>query len=269
MIAKRQSRSKGIVYTKSGKNQGRKTRVPSEISNIKDVRFFSDGFELKGYLHLPSSHRPPVVIGSHGLYSSSSSPKQIALADQCNRLGIAYFRFDHRGCGRSAGKFEQVTSLEARCRDLIDAVGVISCRTDIANRFGLFGSSMGGSVCLSVANELGANTLVTFAAPIRSRTLEKGLTISKTSDSLTNFLDIRKRRFDITNRLPEISNILIIHGEADEVVPVSHAEEIHNLVKPPKKLIKQKQGDHPMSNKAHQKVFIREASLWIKQTLKA
>ena len=242
--------------------------MPSEISNIKDVRFFSDGFELKGSLHLPSTRRPPVVIGSHGLYSSSSSPKQIALADQCNRFGIAYFRFDHRGCGRSAGKFDEVTSLEARCRDLIDAVSVISGRTDLGDRFGLFGSSMGGSVCLSVANELGASTLVTFAAPIRSRIPEKGLPVSENSDSPEIFLDSRKRRFDISDRLPQISSILIFHGEADEVVPVSHAEEIYNIVKPPKKLIKQKQGDHPMSNKVHQKVFIREASLWLRQGLK-
>jgi esterase/lipase len=269
MIAKRQRRSMSSVYTKSGKNQARKTRMLSEMSNIKDVMFFSDGFELKGSLHLPSTHRPPFVIGSHGLCSSSSSPKQIALADQCNRLGIAYFRFDHRGCGRSAGEFEEVTSLEARCRDLTDAVSVISGRTDIGDRFGLFGSSMGGSVCLSVATDLGAKTLVTFAAPIRSRFLEKRLPIFKNSGNPPNFLDTPKRRFDITRRLPEISSILIFHGEADEVVPVSHAEEIHNLVKPPKKLIKQKQGDHPMSDKAHQKVFIREASLWFRQRLNA
>ena len=242
--------------------------MPSEISNIKDIRFFSDGFELKGSLHLPWTRRPPVVIGSHGLYSSSSSPKQIALADQCNRLGIAYFRFDHRGCGRSAGKFEEVTSLEARCRDLVDAVSVISDRADIGDRFGLFGSSMGGTVCLSVVSELGANTLVTFAAPIRSRILGKGQPISENSNIPEIFLDPRKRRFDISERLPEISNILIFHGEADDVVPVSQAEEIHKLVKQPKKLIKQKQGDHPMSNKTHQKVFIRKASLWFRQGLK-
>jgi alpha-beta hydrolase superfamily lysophospholipase len=256
------------VYTKSGKNQGRKTRMPSKISSIKNISFFSDGFKLKGSLHLPSTHRPPVVIGSHGLFSSSSSPKQIALAHRCNRLGIAYFRFDHRGCGRSAGKFEEVTSLEARCRDLIDAVSVISGITEIGDRFGLFGSSMGGTVCLSVASELGANTLVTFATPIRSQILEKGLPISENSDSQKIFIDTRRRRFDISDRLPEISNILIFHGEADDVVPISQAEEIHKLVKQPKQLIKQKQGDHPMSNEAHQKVFIKKASLWFKQGLK-
>ena len=242
--------------------------MPAEVSTIKDICFFSDGFKLKGSLHLPATHRPPVVIGSHGLYSSSNSPKQIALADQCNQLGIAYLRFDHRGCGGSAGNFEEVTSLEARCRDLTDAVAAISGTTDTGDGLGLFGSSMGGTVCLSVASELGANTLVTFAAPIRSRILKKGLPTSENSKKAEIFLDARKRRFDISDRLPEISNILIFHGEADDVVPVAHAEEIYKLVNQPKQLIKQKQGDHPMSNPAHQKAFIREASLWFRQELK-
>ena len=258
----------GCVYTKSGKNQAWKTRMPTEKSIIKDISFFSDSFKLKGYLHLPSANRPSVVIGSHGLFSSSSSPKQIALADQCNRFGIAYFRFDHRGCGRSEGKFEGVTSLEARCRDLADAVAVITGRSDTGDRFGLFGSSMGGTVCLSVAGELGADTLVIFAAPVRSRILDNGLPMSENSDTPGFFLDTRKRRFDITDRLSLIGNILIFHGEADDIVPVSQADEIYSLVKQPKKLIKQKQGDHPMSNEAHQKTFVKESVLWFQSGLK-
>jgi hypothetical protein len=241
--------------------------MPVKQSIVKTISFISDGFHLNGFLHLPSSRRPPVVIGSHGLYSSSSSPKQIELANQCNRLGIAYFRFDHRGCGGSEGTFEEVTSLEARCRDLADAVAVILRSNDTDHRFGLFGSSMGGTVCLNVAGELDADVLVTFAAPVRSRIQQNGSPKSGVSDISEIFLDARKRSFDITDRLPDICNILIFHGDADAVVPVSHAEEIFNLAKQPKKLIKQNQGDHPMSHQAHQKVFISEASLWFKKGL--
>ena len=61
--------------------------------------------------------------------------------------------------------------------------------------------------------------------------------------------------------------MLIIHGETDNTVPLSHAEEIHRLAGDPKKLIVQKNGDHRMSNEVHQNEFIREASLWFKSEL--
>ena len=241
--------------------------MPTEKSIIKDISFFSDGFKLKGYLHLPTTGRPPVVIGCHGLHSSSNSPKQIALADQCNRLGIAYFRFDHRGCGGSEGKFEAVTSLEARCRDLADAVAVITGTSYTGDRFGLFGSSMGGTVCLSIAAEIDAAAIVTFAAPLRSRTHEQPLKQPDNTSCGKIYLDAHKSDFDISVKIPQISNILIIHGEADETVPLSHAEEIHRLAGEPKKLVVQPCGDHRMSNAQHQHDFIREASGWFQSGL--
>ncbi len=229
-----------------------------------DISFYADGLKLQGILHLPQDSRPPVVIGCHGLYSSSNSPKQIALAEQCNRLGIAYFRFDHRGCGKSEGKFENVTSLEARCRDLIAAVETINNIIDTRGCLGLFGSSMGGTVCLSAACRLATDAVVTLAAPVRSN-----LTRNQPEFSRSEIVfDAAKRGFDITKGLSKISNILIFHGEADDVVPVSHAREIYKLARKPKKIIIQKQGDHPMSNKGHQTEFIREASQWFKQGLK-
>ena len=255
------------VDRKAGKTKPRKKIMTLAKPTTKEISFFSEGFKLKGYLHLPTARQPPVVIGCHGLYSSGSSPKQLALADQCNRYGIAYFRFDHRGCGSSEGDFEKVTSLEARCRDLTDAVAAITGASDTCGRLGFFGSSMGGTVCLSVAGALGANTLVTFAVPIRSRIQPEELPVTANSKSPEIFLDAQKRRFDITDRLSTIGNILIFHGEADDVVPIVHAEELYRLVKQPKKLIKQKLGDHPMSNKAHQKTFIEQAALWFKRGL--
>jgi alpha-beta hydrolase superfamily lysophospholipase len=238
--------------------------LTTEKLNIENISFEADGMKLKGVLHSPDDKRSPVIIGSHGLFSNSSSPKQIALAEQCNRLGMAYFRFDHRGCGSSEGEFDRVTSLEARCRDLIAAVEIINNRTDTNGSLGLFGSSMGGTVCLHTAGRVAANSLVTFAAPIRS-----DLTGSQSEMSRSEIVfDAAKRQFDITQELSDISNILIFHGDADDVVPVSHAREIYNLARQPKQMIIQKGGDHPMSNKGHQKEFVRETSLWFKQGLK-
>jgi alpha-beta hydrolase superfamily lysophospholipase len=234
-----------------------------EKFRTKDISFSADGLKLRGVLHLPAGRRPPLVVGSHGLLSSSSSPKQIALAHACNLMGIAYFRFDHRGCGPSEGEFDVVTSLEGRCKDLVAAVEAIKTNIDTVGRLGLFGSSMGGTVCLSAAGRLAAAAVVTFAAPIRSDLQGSQLEMSRTEI----VFDAARRRFDITERLSGIGNILVFHGDADEVVPVSHAREIYRLARRPKQIIIQQRGDHPMSNAVHQKEFIREASLWFKQWL--
>ena len=106
--------------------------------NQINITFESDGFFLKGMLHLPKTDLPPIVIGSHGLLSNSYSPKQIALARECNANGIAYFRFDHRGCGQSNGVFNEVTSLEGRHNDLISAIKTMQMRKDIGEKIGLF-----------------------------------------------------------------------------------------------------------------------------------
>lgn len=237
------------------------------VSPCKKISFFSDGFQLKGILHLPTNAYPPVVIGSHGLLSSSESPKQHELAKRCNEFGIAFFRFDHRGCGKSQGYFPEVTSLETRARDLICAVNMIRDRTDTGDRMGLFGSSMGGAACLSVARQIGIDAIVTFAAPIRSETINRSHTQMNDSKRKIAHSGYTAAPFDISDKLQGVENILIFHGDADDVVPYASALEIFEMAGDPKRLILQKQGDHPMSRKAHQKEFIRETVQWFKSAL--
>jgi dipeptidyl aminopeptidase/acylaminoacyl peptidase len=147
---------------------------------------------------------------------------------------------------------------------LTKAVEAIKNRSEIGHRIGLFGSSMGGTVCLSVAAELKANAIVTFAAPLRSSIGDWGLRQSNNPESPGIYLDAAKKDFDISEHLSQVRNLLIIHGETDKTVPLSHAAEIHRLAGDPKKLIVQKNGDHRMSNEIHQNEFIREASRWFK-----
>ena len=233
--------------------------------NQKNITFSSNGFTLKGTLHLPDVKQPPVVIGSHGLFSSGSSPKQIALAGQCNALGIAFFRFDHRGCGKSDGIFQDVTTLEARCNDMISAIRIIQNRSDTGNRLGLFGSSMGGAVCLSVFAASHACSIVTCAAPVRSSSIIKKLEKSNHSNTLEPPFYKRYLDSDISDKLPSIHHVLIFHGESDELVPPSNAKEIYEKAGNPKKLIIQKKGDHRMSNKTHQENFVRESAMWFRR----
>jgi len=230
---------------------------------VEEIVFSSDNYLLKGYLHRPPVDRPPLVIGSHGLFSDRNSPKQVQLAQQCNQNHIAYFRFDHRGCGQSKAPLKQVTSLEARCTDLMAAAKMLRARNDIGVQVGLFGSSFGGVVCLATARQLKADALVTWAAPIRSTDIIRNRTHSvsrkETADSRQPF---KKNPFDISNELSGIQNIVIFHGSADETVPLAHAKEIYERVGQPKKLVVFSQSDHRMRHRKHQKEFIRQATRW-------
>jgi len=229
----------------------------------KKINFLSGKFMLKGHLHLPGAKHPPVVIGSHGLLSNSSSPKQIELAEKCNARGIAFFRFDHRGCGQSEGVFHEVTTVEARCIDLLSAIKCIQSRSDIGDQLGLFGSSMGGAVCISAASLVTVDAMVTFAAPVRSSSVTEAFKKSRDSKKMYPPLDEKHFRSDLSGKLSSLHHILIFHGDADNVVPPSNAHEIYSKAKDPKKLIMQRKGDHPMSNKEHQKKFISQAVDWL------
>jgi alpha-beta hydrolase superfamily lysophospholipase len=235
--------------------------------DIQTIIFSSDGFRLKGTLHLPAAVRPPVVIGSHGLLSSGNSPKQVELARRCNENGIAFFRFDHRGIGVSEGVFENVTSLEGRCHDLISAIQTVKDRNDIGDRIGLFGSSMGGAVCLTVAGIMDIRALVTFAAPVRSSTIHDVPEGAGQPTSLGLSFRAKNLRFDISDRLSAVHHVLICHGDADTVVPPSDALEIFERAREPKKMIMQQHGDHLMSDTEHQKEFIQEACAWFRTHL--
>jgi predicted acyl esterase len=153
-----------------------------KINYMETVTFKSNGYSLTGTLHLPQATPAPMVIGCHGLMADRNSPKQVGLAQACTRRGIGYFRFDHRGCGDSQGEFDQVTSLKGRREDLFDAIRFLHA-TDLCNGdIGLFGSSMGGTVCISVADVLNIDAWVTYASPIRSSSIT---TVLKTPERTT------------------------------------------------------------------------------------
>lgn len=232
----------------------------------EEFSFMSDGLCLKGTLHLPLSDTPvPLVIGSHGLFANADSPKQMALARHCNTCGIGYLRFDHRGCGRSQGDFDTMTSLETRCRDLRSAVRAIGQRADIAPRVGFFGSSLGGAVCLSTAAAWGVDALVTFAAPVSSGVIDAALSSEeKFRQSAFYRQDFQ---FDLSNQLSNVHDCLIFHGEKDSIVPVAHAEIIYRRVRRPKQLVVQPGGDHRMSSQNLQQAFAARAVQWFAERL--
>ncbi len=219
------------------------------------LTFDSDGYTLTGTLHLPDTPDPPVIIGCHGLLADRQSLKQISLARACNAEGMAYFRFDHRGCGDSDGNFIEVTSLAARVQDLYHAVRTMQHHSGVGPLAGLFGSSFGGTVVLAYAAEYPTPVLVTYAAPIDSVNIHHDNIRDNSGQSPSSSLLTDALEFDIAPALASLRHILVAHSEGDETVPVAHAQEIYRSAGDPKDLLIFPGGDHRMSDPSHQQAF--------------
>ena len=219
------------------------------------IHFHADGFKLVGSLHLPDASVPPLIIGCHGLLANRDSVKQVSLARACNDRGLAYFRFDHRGCGESQGDFNNVTSLEARRSDLYHAIKAMERHPAVGPLTALFGSSFGGTVVLAHASRHRAPSLITYAAPLNSTAIRHANIRDNQGNrpQLAQLTDALA--FNLAPMLKTISNILVVHSSSDETVPVDHARQIHAGVAQPKKLVILEGGDHRMSDAGHQKHF--------------
>ncbi len=229
-----------------------------------------DGLILKGRLHLPQTENPPLVVGSHGLEGSLKSAKQEVLARLLPKNGMAFFRFDHRGCGESQGDFVTETSLEKRTRDLLTAVGHLLDLGLTSRQVGLFGSSMGGATCINAWAPLSGMNLnlcgaVLCAAPVISRTIENiphdandnrpALPLSFFEENLL---------FDLRDKARALHHLLIFHGDADEVVPVSNGHTLLKAAREPKAFICQEGGGHRMDLPDHQDQFEALVPDWYK-----
>jgi len=228
------------------------------------IRFKSDHLRLSGTLHLPDNYslKTPCIIGSHGLFSDSSSPKQIALAQQCNQKKLAYFRFDHRGCGKSEGNFKTETTITNRFRDFCAAIQTIKDDPDIGDRLGYFGSSLGGTVALLASLIEPPRTMVTLSAPISMSSVWDVLVKNRQHEMLSQTFYEEAIAFNIQEQLHHIHNLLIFHGSDDEVVPVANAKSLLNDVSKPSELYVFDGGCHQLANKDHQDLFIRKTLNW-------
>lgn len=228
------------------------------------IHFMADGHRLTGTLHLPDIPEPPLVIGCHGLLADRRSPKQIALAEALGaQLRLAYLRFDHRGCGDSQGALTAAGLLQARCSDLYHAMQTMQTHPAVGPLVGLFGSSFGGTVVMAVAAEHPVPCAITYAAPVTSRSIEE----AAARQMNTGLQTLEALTFDLGPMLPALRNILVVHGENDEIVPLSHARRIYEQAAEPKQLIIQPAGDHRMSAPHHQDQFLQDCIAWFKDRL--
>ena len=204
----------------------------------------SDGLRLASHFARPPGFaRVPGLVLCHGFPTGprggpSSASTYPELAERLAReTGWAVLTFNFRGTGTSEGDF----SLDGWLVDLGRAVDVLSERPDVGGVW-LAGSSTGGSLAIvRAAEDPRVRGVATFAAPasfsewaanpIRLLSDARALGIIRHPDFPPD-PDEWGRRFGEVSPMAAAAKLaprplLLIHGDQDEVVPLSDARALY------------------------------------------
>jgi uncharacterized protein len=233
---------------------------------MEKVTFLSEGKKIPGILHLPGEERPPCVIASHGLLSSKESEKYVALGERLSSEGMAMLRFDFRACGESEGD-EEDNTVSGKLADLSAAIDFMRSYPGMGRRMGLVGSSLGGYVSLLKASmDQKIRAAVVWSTPfhlegLRSNPGTEGYPLPGEAF----FNDLPKHR--LLPFLSKVSNVLVIHGEKDELVPVDQAWEVFQGLGAPKEIHLIEGADHRLTESAHRQRAMDLTVEWFKRYL--
>ena len=206
----------------------------------ENVTITDDGVRLVGILERPSAEPGPLVLVLHGFTSSKDRPHTIAACEAMREAGFATLRFDLYGHGESGGEFRKHT-LHKRISNTL-AVMDWAERQDFVTELWLSGHSQGGLTAALVAGTAPERVrglilrAPAFMIPRCAREGEmlgvrfdpsqipesfptiKGLTLE--ADYIRSAQAIRVE--EAIDAFP--GPVLLLHGEADDVVPFRDVE---------------------------------------------
>lgn len=236
----------------------------------------SKKLNLAGALHTPSKPTKTAVIIAHGFASNKDRDRHIQLAGSLAGAGMAAFRIDFGGSGESG---DREITIAAQIDDLQSAVRYL--KEQGHEHIGVLGESLGGITALQAYNK-DIDAMVLWAPVTKSKKpselkdnerekeLEQNGYIIKYKDG-TEF-KIPQQYFDERmnvdrDTLFEGINIpvLIIQGDNDEYIPVTHSEEAIEYLPEGSSLEVVEGADHKMDE--YMDVVVPKTVKWFKNNL--
>ena len=210
------------------------------------VEFESDGQTIRGMFHSPDGADRPVpgVLLCHGFTGTKCEPHWIFVktSRRLAEAGIASLRFDFRGSGESDGEFADMTVL-TEVSDAGSALSYLAARDEVNGaRLGILGLSMGGFVTASLlANDSRPSSAVLwsavcdFAGLLPAIMAQSRPTVATDAGHLDmngylinpGFMAAIAACDPVGGVKAFAGPLLIVHGDADETVPLDHARMYH------------------------------------------
>ena len=240
-----------------------------KISNSKRIRYISKIYK-----------NSDLIVFLHGFMSDLEGEKPRAFLNFAKENKISFLSLEYSGHGKSSGKFTN-----GNISKWSKETSILIKKHIKSNKLILIGSSMGAWISLKqfqifksqIKSFLGIGSAPEFLENLMWKKFTKKMKKEIFKKKIIN-LKHGNYEYPITLQLIKdgrsnkvfgktiSSNITVtmIHGEKDEVVPVSYSRKVLKLFPNAKKKLKIiKNGDHSLSNKKSLNLILKELELLV------
>ena len=241
-----------------------------KISKSKKIRYLKNTKKNNTY-----------IVFLHGFMSDLSGEKPKTFLSLAKKLNLGFLALEYSGHGKSSGKFTNgnISKWSLETQFLIKKIVK-------KNNFILVGSSMGAWISLNqfkifkkqIKGFLGIGSAPEFLENLMWKKFSKKMKIEIIKKGIYNLKhgnyeypitfqlikDGRKNKI-LNKKINSKIYVTMVHGQKDEVVPVSYSRKVLKIFKnAKKKLVIVKDGDHSLSTPKWLRLLKKELLLIIK-----
>ena len=240
-----------------------------KISKSKKIRFICNIYKNSSF-----------IVFLHGFMSDLEGKKPNTFLKFAKKNKLSFLALEYSGHGKSSGKF-----INGNITKWGNETSILIKKFVKNNDFIIVGSSMGAWLALKQFQEfksqikgfLGIGSAPEFlenlmwkkfSKNMKSETIKNGILHLKHGNyeypiTLQLIKDGRKNKV-LNKKISSKINVTMVHGQKDEVVPVSYSRKVLKIFqKAKKKLVIVKDGDHSLSSQKWLKMIIKELKLII------
>jgi uncharacterized protein len=240
-----------------------------QISKTKKIRYICNTYK-----------NTPFIVFLHGFMSDLEGKKPNNFLEFSKKNKLSFLALEYSGHGKSSGKF-----INGNITKWSKETSILIKKYVKKNNFTIIGSSMGAWIALKqfqkfksqINSFLGIGSAPEFlenlmwkkfTKKMKSETIKNGIYHLKHGNyeyPITHQLikDGRKNKV-LNKKINSKIKITMIHGQNDEVVPVSYSRKVLKIFRnAKKKLLIIKSGDHSLSEKKWLKKILKELQLII------